>query len=268
MTASTGVSRRSIAKGAAWATPTILAVGMAPAYATSPRCFVTTTIDWGTSRYTRTSATGGTYTTADPDGSSGSLQPLTLTVQNTFLGSNTQLGSQNFNGSSKTSSCNCNRNLAVTNGTVGGTTSRGLSLHQSPKDDSSKTSTPTNANKSITTFTFSESVQNLSFTITDIDSATRDFVDAVAISGASYSGVLADSTYLQGDGSVGNPWRGKVVQALDDTTSSRGNVTVTFPSVTSFELHYWNQHELSSPDIDGDQGIYLTNFRVTYNACP
>lgn len=241
---------------------------MAPAYATSPRCFVTTTIDWGTPQYTRTSATGGTYTTADPDGSSGSLQPLTLTVQNTFLGSNTQLGSQNFNGSSKTSSCNCNRNLAVTTGTVGGTTSRGLSLHQSPKVDSSKTSTPTNANKSITTFTFSESVQNLSFTITDIDSATRDFVDAVAISGASYSGVLADSTYLQGDGSVRNPWRGKVVQALDDATSNWGNVTVTFPEVTSFQLHYWNQQDSSSPDIDGDQGIYLTNFRVTYNACP
>ncbi|WP_158707669.1 hypothetical protein [Janibacter massiliensis] len=241
---------------------------MAPAYATSPRCFVTTTIDWGTPQYTRTSATGGTYTTADPDGSSGSLQPLTLTVQNTFLGSNTQLGSQNFNGRSKPNSCNCNRNLDVTTGTVGGTTSRGLSLHQSPKVDSSKTSTRTNANKSITTFTFSESVQNLSFTITDIDSATRDFVDAVAISGASYSGVLADSTYLQGDGSVGNPWRGKVVQALDDATSNWGNVTVTFPEVTSFQLHYWNQQDSSSPDIDGDQGIYLTNFRVTYNACP
>ena len=268
MTASTGVSRRSIAKGAAWATPTILAVGMAPAYATSPRCFVTTTIDWGTSRYTRTSATGGTYTTADPDGSSGSLQPLTLTVQNTYLGSNTQLGSQNFNGSSKWSSCNCNRNLAVTTGTVGGTTSRGLTLHQSPKNDRSKSSTPTNANKSITTFTFSESVQNLSFTITDIDSEDDDFVDAVAISGASYSGVLANSAYLEGDGSVGNPWRGKVVGAQDDTTSDRGNVTVTFPEVTSFELHYWNQQESSSWRIDGDQGIFLTSFRVTYNACP
>lgn len=241
---------------------------MAPAYATSPRCFVTTTIDWGTSRYTRTSATGGTYTTADPDGSSGSLQPLTLTVQNTFLGSNTQLGSQNVNGSSKRNSCNCNRNLDVTTGTVGGTTSRGLTLHQSPKVDSSKTSTRTDANKSITTFTFSESVQNLSFTITDIDSETDDFVDAVAISGASYSGVLADSTYLQGDGSVGNPWRGKVVAPQDDTTSNRGNVTVTFPAVTSFELHYWNQQGSSSPSIDGDQGIFLTNFRVTYNACP
>lgn len=238
---------------------------MAPAYATSPRCFVTTTIDWGT--FTRTSATRGTYTTADPDGSSGSLQPLTLTVQNTFLGSNTQLGSQNSNGSSKTSSCNCNRNLAVTTGTVGGTTSRGLTLHQSPKVDSSKTSTRTDANKSITTFTFSESVQNLSFTITDIDSATDDFVDAVAISGASYSGVLADSTYLQGDGSVGNPWRGKVVEAQDDT-SNGGNVTVTFPEVTSFQLHYWNQQNSWSLSIDGDQRIFLTNFRVTYNACP
>lgn len=241
---------------------------MAPAYATSPRCFVTTTIDWGTPQYTRTSATGGTYTTADPDGSSGSLQPLTLTVQNTFLGSNTQLGSQNFNGRSKPNSCDCNRNLNVTTGTVGGTTSRGLSLHQSPKVDISKTSTRTDANKSITTFTFSESVQNLSFTITDIDSEDDDFVDAVAISGASYSGVLANSTYLQGDGSVGNPWRGKVVDAQDDATSNRGNVTVTFPEVTSFQLHYWNQQNSWSLLTDGDQGIFLTNFGVTYNACP
>lgn len=71
-------------------------MGGAPAFAASRPCRATSAIiDWTKAgAYVRQSATSGTYT-LDPDGTGTSI---TLTVTNTVVGSNTNLGSQKFNG--------------------------------------------------------------------------------------------------------------------------------------------------------------------------
>lgn len=151
--------------------------------------------------------------------------------------------------------------------TVGG--DRGLTLHQSPKVNSSKTSSFTGtSNKTITTFTFSETVTNLSFTIIDIDSDTNDFHDAPALSSAStYTATEASSTYMNGTGSVANPWRASSATSPVADASTTGNVTVTFPSVNSFDLHYWNLATAYASNYDGDQRIFVGDMKITDDAC-
>ena len=163
-------SRRAVVAGLAWSTPVVAASLAAPAFATSPRCLVTTTATWNSDRYARSKPTEGVYTFPDPDGT-GPLQGMTLTVS-TSLGSNTRTGNQR---------ATVNDNLRALGGTtIGGATSP-LGLHQSPIDNSKKTDTLTVANKSVTTFTFTRQVTSLSFTITDNDNASKEFWDAVAV---------------------------------------------------------------------------------------
>ncbi|MFX0537486.1 hypothetical protein ACQBAT_00590 [Ornithinimicrobium sp. Y1847] len=50
-------------------------------------------------------------------------------------------------------------------------------------------------------------------------------------------------------------------------TASTHNVRVTMPSVTSFQLTYWNRAAGSHLSVDGDQKIFLSDFSVTYDAC-
>lgn len=144
-------------------------------------------------------------------------------------------------------------------------------LHQSPASDANKVySMTTTRNKSVTTFTFSETVTNLSFQIMDIDSVDRDFYDAVALSSASpWTGTRVNATQLQGTGTTSSPWRPwNYAQAVDDQTGTAGNVRVNFPTVTSFDLHYWNISDGWSTTLDGDQRIFLSDFTLTYDACP
>lgn len=265
---SSGTSRRAVVRGLAWSAPAVSIAAAAPALAVSPRCFVPVVMDWSSARYTRYSATRGVYTTADPDGT-GPLQPLTLTVANSYLGSNTQTGNQ---------ARNVNDNLAVRSGTIGGARNP-LVLHQSPVYNSNKTNTRVNANKSITTFTFDRPVSGLTFTITDIDSTTSDFVDAVGIESASpfratkvnesWEGEYPYQGGVQGTGTLADPLRANGWNTMVPESETRGNATIAFTQdVTSFRLHYWNQTAASDPYIDGDQRVFLSNFQMTYNACP
>ena len=252
-------SRRAVVAGLAWSTPVVAASLAAPAFATSPRCFVTTTATWNSARYVRSSSTEGVYTFPDPDGT-GPLQGMTLTVS-TSLGSNTRTGNQR---------ATVNDNLRARAGTtIGGATSP-LALHQSPIDNSKKTDTLTDANKSVTTFTFTRQVTSLSFTITDIDSASNDFWDAVAVvSPTAYTATKTLPTQVTGAGTVTNPWQAANANLPVPNTSDAGNVRVTFSApLTTFAIHYWNRTALFSSNIDGDQGIFISNLQLTYNACP
>ena len=252
-------SRRAVVAGLAWSTPVVAASLAAPAFATSPRCLVTTTATWNSDRYARSKPTEGVYTFPDPDGT-GPLQGMTLTVS-TSLGSNTRTGNQR---------ATVNDNLRALGGTtIGGATSP-LGLHQSPIDNSKKTDTLTDANKSVTTFTFTRQVTSLSFTITDIDSASNDFWDAVAVvSPTAYTATKTLPTQVTGAGTVTNPWQAANANLPVPDTSTAGNVRVTFSApLTTFAIHYWNRTNLSSSTIDGDQGIAISNLQLTYNACP
>lgn len=257
-------SRRSVVRGAAWSVPVISVAATAPAFAASPCSTpVSPDMNWSTARYTgqwwnptdrgygywRTNNTTAAYLTQDPDGT-GPLQPLRLDISVSY-GSNVRAEADQ---------------LFVTTQNVGGTSSRGLTLHQGPRNVSQQSSTLLDRNKSVVTFTFSRQVSSLTFTMTDIDSATADFRDAIGISGAaitSYS--IQNPAQVQGVGTVTNPFR--VVptnSAVDNFSQNGGNVTVTLSNVTTFQLHYWNFEPAGNGD---DQKVYLTNFQASYLPC-
>lgn len=259
-------SRRTVTRAAAWSVPVVTMVATAPAYAASPCDPRSATVDWGdASRYNRANATSATYTIPDPDGA-GPGQALTLTITNTFLGSNTRLGDQLFNLNNNWGS---NDNLRPTTGVGGsGNGTSSLELHQSPRDNNQKVSTWTGTtNKSITTFTFSRAVTNLTFTLRDIDSAQNDFWDGIALTGAAFSSGKANAGYVTGTGALGNPFRADGTNRGVADGSTDGNVTITMPSVTSFELHYWNLSDSSAFLVDGDQAVYLSGFSFDYKPC-
>lgn len=265
--AARNVPRRTVVRGAAWSVPVVSLASVAPATAASVECRTPVVVDWSTAQYRRISATAGVYTTQDPDGT-GPLQPLTLTVQNANLGSNTQTGNQGTKGEAK-----FNENLAVRRSAGVGGSANPLVIHQSPVRDGAKTNTRTNANKSITNFTFSRPVSGLTFTIIDIDSQTNDFVDAVAIeSSAGFTATKANTTYnlgTNGTGTLADPLRAYGWDTRVADSETRGNATIQFSSdVTTFNIHYWNQTAGWDYYIDGDQRIFLSSFRMTYDACP
>ena len=257
-------SRRTITRAAAWSVPVVAVSATAPAYAASPCDPRPGSVDWAdASRYNRASATSATYTIADPDGA-GPGQALTLTITNTFLGSNTRLGGQGGIFTAAT-----NDNLRTSTGVGGsGNGTASLQLHQSPRNDADKVGTWTGTtNKSVTRFTFSRPVTNLTFIIRDIDSAQNDFWDGIALAGAGFTFGKANASYVIGDGSTDNPFRSDNGNRPIGDNSTDGNVTITMPSVTSFDFHYWNLSDSATWFVDDDQAVFLSGFTFDYKPC-
>lgn len=254
------LSRRSVTAGLAWSVPVVAAAVAAPAFAASPRCYIPTTAVWNSPNYVRQSDIKGVFTTADPDGA-GSMKSMTLTVETVRTGDNIRRGDQ---------AGQYNDNLrAATGATIGGAVAP-LVLHQSPKYNVNKSGALTTANSTTTRFTFSQPVTSLSFTITDIDSTTDDFYDAVAITSSTpYTWTKKDSSFLYGTGSLTDPWHPRYNDTGVPDSSTTGNVTITFTQpVTTFDLVYWNITPYYDPYIDGDQRVFVSNLQFTYNACP
>lgn len=247
------VSRRALTKGIAWSVPTVVASVAAPAYAAScPPVSVTT--PWTSANYKYTSATAGTYTVPDPDGT-GPGTGMTVKVSSVF-GDNTQAG--NHAGTT-------NYNLSGSTGTRGGMTGT-LVLHQSPKSNAAKTSTATPANSQTVTFTFSKPVTGLSFTIADIDSAASDFRDQVTVSGGVVVSTATDNRYVQTSG--GTAYSIGTNTPIDEASSNAGNVKFTVSgTVTSITVTYYNTTAASDPRIDGDQGVFISPLAFTYTPC-
>lgn len=134
-------------------------------------------------------------------------------------------------------------------------------------NDAKKSSSLTDtANQSVTTFTFSEPVSDLRFTITDIDGALNDFLDTVSLTSSSrYSRVISAS--LMGTGTIADPWRPRITTPVNNDTAG-AEASITFPEpVTSFALIYGNALSASTQQIDGDQKIVITDLTLTHNAC-
>ena len=238
----------------------------APAFAASPCTTpVPGSMDWNVPRfyrqgqgnkwidrgygYSRSSSSSADYLTQDPDGTGPQL-PLALTISVSY-GSNTQAAADQ---------------LTVSTTNVGGTGDVGLTLHQTPRDTALTSSSLTDRNKSIVTFAFGRVVSELTFTMTDIDSASADFRDAVGIAGAVISSSsIANTSLVQGTGTVTDPFQVRTSNsAVDNEVGSGGNVTVTLKNFSSFDLHYWNTQAAGS---GGDQKVFLTDFELTYFAC-
>lgn len=209
-----GLSRRRVAAAAAWAAPTLVVGAAAPALAASPCPSVAYTLDWGTNTYTRTSGTQGKLTPSDP---AGAAPPISVTVDAAYTG--------NMKSGAETGE-NCN--LTVEAGVVGGIYAGGLTILQSQTGTYS--SYQRNA-RGTYTFSFTANgrpvaVKGLTFTITDIDSQSGDFWDAVELSGA-FTVTSRGSTVI-GSATEASPAKQSGTSNPLANSSSSGNITVTY----------------------------------------
>lgn len=158
-------------------------------------------------------------------------------------------------------------------GQVGGSFTSGLRIEQSVTTPNY--STPKRGALGTYTFAFTGadgqpvSVSNLAFTVTDIDSNTGDFWDVVELSGT-FSYTAGSS--VTGKGTASSPATATSGNApLADTTSSAGNLNVTYQAPTSSViLTYWNNAQsFSGATVDRNQGIYIAGmkFSVITNNC-
>ncbi|MFK7423186.1 hypothetical protein [Micrococcus luteus] len=280
------VTRRRVTTGLAWSAPAVAAAVAAPLAAATP-CVTTTFSDsWTSANYSRVTTTTSVYQAPDPDGA-GPASGVRIDISASY-GSNLKagkaVGSDNWN------------LQASTNGTQGGTYTEYLAFHQAPLvsrysngglyDDegwdfttASMGTATQQRNTAAYTFTFDRPVDNLSFTILDIDSnggnsTNQDFWDIVwlsavnASSPVSYSQTKANSTHLLGDGSFSNPWRARNSNSPVDPTSAVGNVTVRFAQpVTKFTVYYGHGLRKRNGSADPDQNIFISNLSFTHSVC-
>lgn len=283
------VTRRRVTTGLAWSAPAVAAAVAAPLAAATP-CVTTTFSDsWTSGNYRRVTATTSVYQAPDPDGA-GPASGVRIDIRASY-GSNLKAGEAVGRG---------NWNLqASTNGTQGGSYTQYLAFHQAPRvsensadglydDDgwdfttASMGTATQQANTAAYTFTFDRPVDNLSFTILDIDSTNnstrlspnQDFWDIVWLSAVnvsspvSYSQTKANSTHLLGDGSFSNPWRALNSNSPVDPSSAVGNVTVSFGEpLTQFTVYYGHGLRKRGGSADPDQNIFISNLSFTHSVC-
>jgi len=183
---------------------------------------------------------------------------MTIAVASTF-GTNTKAGAQ---------LTTTNENLTALSGTFARSINSPLRLHQSPRDNTQKSSTPRSANSQTVTFSFSRAVSNLRFTVGDIDGAAQDHVDGISVAGGTFTTTFADPTYLTNSGGVIQPATTTRDTPQDNASSSAGNVTFAFSTaVSTLTLTYYNLRQQYSTNIDGDQGVYISPFTFTYVPC-
>lgn len=248
-------SRRAVASALAWSVPVVAVGAAAPRAAASPCPPQAYTLDWSQSTgtvYTRSSSQSGTAV-VDPDGA-GPVAPVTLSISSTLTGA---MSTGNESGTQ-------NQNLRVSPTTVGGTSSRGLQLEQTVTG--SRSSAPGRSARQTVTFTFSEPIRDLRFTMTDIDATQGDFIDMVELSPGFTSAY--DDRYLRGNGTQASPLR-PVYWGDRPTSSNLGNATITYAGpLTSFTIVYWNAESQFS-NADRNQIVTFTNFdfQVVRNSC-
>jgi hypothetical protein len=259
-------TRRTVARGAAWAVPVLAVSAAAPRAAASPCPPVSYTLDWldgSTRTYTRVSRSEA-FALVLPGTGSGPSVRVDFTAATTGDLELTDL------------------NLEISGTGVGGLSpaERGLVLSQrltTPVGDTP----PGRAARQDLLIGFSDpvssqplAVTDLGFTLTDIDSSTtppNDFVDRVELGPPATS--LSTGAAVTGTGTLASPLAPTADdQPLDDTTSSLGNaeVTIAGPVSAGLTVTYWNAttRALRVPD-DAIQQVYLTNisFTVVSDAC-
>lgn len=251
-------SRRSVTRAAAWTVPVIAVAAAAPAYAAS--CALRKVTVANVTAFNRASATSWTAT-FDPDGN-GPLPSNVLTVRATYdTGRNGQ--SMSVRNDAGTAAGGVNDNFTI-QPQVGGLGTYGLVLAQRPTQDTPPA--PLDAFGHYR-FSFTRPVSNLTFTLTDIDSASDDFLDSVVLSpGFTYAPLPAT---MQGVGTLANPFRPKSVNSpIDNTNSSAGNVTITYAGpISSFTVDYKNAATSFATRVDQDQVVTIANFAFDYRPC-
>ncbi|RYC05814.1 hypothetical protein [Nocardioides zhouii] len=243
---------------------------VAPAYAASCNRRTNQVLDWDGPNvtYVRTSATEA-YALYDPD-LTGPLPALRLDVKAAYAG-NMKAGNEFNNDTSQT---------MVVQAVVGGIAMSGLGFMQA-----TTSAAPTNTkgepdgygDRGTYTFTFGQPVSNLVFTLTDIDSTSNDFRDALVISGGFTPEFTAPGVELfvnnaNGNGNQTTPdrWYQSVSAsaAVDDTAGSNGNLRVKFAGpVSTFAITYWNRQSAYDAGTDTNQRIFVSDMTFDYKPC-
>ena len=242
-------TRRAVTRAAAWSVPVIATSATVPAYAAS--CTPVRVSGANITTYSRTSSIRWTAT-FDSDGA-GPLPSNVMTVDATYDAGMT-VRNDNAGGT--------NDNFTLLS-PVGGLGVAGLVMAQRPLAGS----TAPLAAFGHYRFSFTRAVTNLSFTLTDIDSATNDFIDSVVLTpGFTVSGRAGA---LQGAGTTASPFRPVGDNsAVDNASGSGGNVTITYAGpLSSFTIDYRNAAASFSSAIDQDQLVTLANIAFDYQPC-
>ncbi|GAA1347218.1 hypothetical protein [Falsarthrobacter nasiphocae] len=252
------VTRRTVARGAAWSAPAIALCSTAPAVSAStpprpedpcvPQDLV---VDWS-NQAVWTRDPGGAWARAVLN--AGKPNELRMTVATRIVGS-MRLGS--IDGAKG------NDSLALSPEPIGGTPDPGLTFHQS------QTSAQPGGwnNRVIYSVAFTDGagapvvVSNLRFTITDIDSTAGDFWDCVALS----SGFALTSlgAGVHGSGTTSDPLRTTAENGPVPNHSGQGSAQVFYPKTGGFSIAYWSAATYFS-GVDTDQKIFLSNISFRY----
>lgn len=294
------LGRRALLRGAAWSVPAITLAAAAPAYADSTQTGspgegglepapgapalvcrdVAHRLLWDASTWTyaTTNRQGdGTGTVLALPGeqypAGTKVDPFTITVKNTFHGNMRPREAQGTQG--------LEGNMRVAPHNIGGTNRRGLEMWQALTHNNPRTASTVHNDRQTIDFDFGREVRNLQFTITDLDAhkyrdegwfqdARWQYVDNAYLSINASRAVRGDR--VTGSGTQSVPWRSSrnsdtTTSALNNTTSSNGNVQVTLDGpVRAFSLTFYNS-ETRELGGNGGQAIYLSDFTFTASTC-
>lgn len=254
------VQRRTVIKGAAWSLPVIAAAAAAPLAAASTTCVQPDIqINWGLATYSGATSNTQSFTrtvTFTPTGGATPAQnaPLTATIQHSWHGQ--MRGATAFGQTGTVSSQN-----------VGGIGQKGYVLDQ--QVGVTGQTVPTANDYQLITFTFSEPLTNLRFSVTDIDriwatSGTRDFIDGVSLTSPSpFTFSAPAGSSVTGSGTAGSPWQNQNnVNYPEDGPG--GQIDIVFPGpVTTFTLRYENLGRNASINAaSNDQVVFITGMRT------
>lgn len=243
-------TRRTVTRAAAWSVPVVAVAAVAPAYAAScPKERVSAA---NITASTRDSAIKW-QATFDVDGT-GPKPSNVMTVDATY--------------DSGMAVRNDGPNVAPDNfttlPTVGGLNTTGLVMAQRPVADTPRAPLAAKGNYA---FSFTRAVSNLTFTLTDIDSISGDFLDAVQLTpGFTWSNRAAG---LTGVGTSADPFRQTSADVnANNSSSGAGNVTITYPGpLTGFTISYGNAAASFAKDVDQDQIVTITGIAFDYQPC-
>lgn len=245
-------------RGAAWASPIAIAGVAAPALAVSPTCASQdVTLNWGVAQYSGTPSLTSSFTTkvtfnpSPPNGTYPSLNsPLQATIVHTYFG---QARGSTPNGTISTFN-------------VGGIGQVGYYVRQ--QIGATGSATPSANDYQTIRFTFSESVSNLRFSITDIDrvwtTTTRDFIDGVSLTSSSrFTATVPSGSTVTGAGTAASPWRNSTEgNKSEDAPGGQIDITFTGP-VQTFTIRYDNLgREAITSGVNNDQAVFVTGFRT------
>jgi hypothetical protein len=198
------VGRRAVARGAAWSVPVVALAVAAPAAAATSGCQTQVgKLDWDVFANGSTQVNKVLATT---------INGVTVTV--TVTGDH-----------------------AATNGVVTSTVTGGQSKVMRFYDLENKTNT-----SQTVTITFSKKVQNVSFSLLDVDSQadrpTNAYEDLVTVQTAGWTGVKHSN--FKGSGTAADPYRAKTTNSPVDGSSSNSNVDLSWPGqqLTSVSFKY------------------------------